>query len=157
MCVKLELDRPAFPLPIVDGQPNLAATAPIAASSVHDDATPQLLFDNDGDTAWEADIDDEVNALDPDLGEPKLLGSLSLAERGERVYWNHAYNLELKVRSDERAEWQTVLKHIGTLGGPPILGFPPIHARYVRLELGKLRAQHPLQVSELRLFAPLEP
>jgi len=97
-----------------------------------------------------------VNALNLDLGERKSVSSLSLAERGQRVYWNHVYHLELKVRGSESSEWQSVLKHTGTLGGPPILDFPPVTARYLRLELGKTRPQHPLQVSELRLFPPLK-
>jgi len=154
-CVKLEIDRPAFPLPLEDGQPNLAATARITPSSVHGIDTPQLLFDNSGDTAWETELTDTVNALDFDLGEPKLIGSLSLSECGQRQLWNHAYQLELKVRNDEHGQWQTVLKHTGTLGGPPILDFRPASARFVRLELTKF-GPHPLQVSELRLFAPLE-
>ena len=53
-------------------------------------------------------------------------------------------------------EWQSVLKHTGTLGGPPILDFQPVRARFVRLEFGTFRP-HPLEVSELRLFGPLEP
>ena len=155
VCVRLDLDRPAFPLPLVDGQPNLAAGARLTPSSVQGDAAPHLLFDNNGDTAWETELGDTANTLDLDLGEPKLIGSLSLAERGQRVYWNHWYKLELKARNEEHDEWQTILAHTGMLGGPPIFGFAPVRARYVRLEFGKFRP-HPLQVAELRLFAPLE-
>ncbi len=152
----LELDRPAFPLPLVDGQTNLATTARLIPSSAHANATPQLLFDNDGDTAWETELGDTVNALDIDLGESKLIASLSLSERGQRQLWNHAYKLELKTRADSNSQWQTVLTHTGTLGGPPILDFKPVRARFVRLELTKF-GPHMLQISELRLFAPLEP
>jgi len=154
VCVRLELDRPAFPLPLVDGQPNLAATARLAPSSIHAAAAPQLLFDNNGDTAWETELSDTVNALDLDLGESKRIGSLSLSERGQREFWNHAYKLELKARNEAHGEWQTILSLTGMLGGPPILDFKPVLARYVRIELGKFRP-HPLQLSELRLFAPL--
>jgi len=156
VCVKLELDRPAFPLPLVDVQANLAATARLSPSSVLGSAATQLLFDNDGDTTWETEPGDTLNALDMDLGESRLLGSLSLSERAPRQFWNNAYKLELKTRDDPNGEWQTVLKHTGTLGGPPILDLKPVRARYVRLELAKFRP-HPLQISELRLFAPLEP
>ena len=96
-----------------------------------------------------------MNALDIDLGEPKLIGSLSLSERGQREFWNHAYRLALKARLDEQGEWQTVLKHTGTLGGPPILDFKPFRARFVRLEFGKF-GSYPLEIAELRLFPPLE-
>jgi hypothetical protein len=48
-----------------------------------------------------------------------------------------------------------VLKHTGTLGGPPILDFAPVRARFVRLELAKF-GSYPLEISELRLFPPLE-
>ena len=135
---------------------SLAATARLKPSSVQGSATPQRLFDNDGDTAWETAPDDRASSIELDLGEPKLIGSLSLSERGQRVDWNHAYKLELKVSTDEQGEWQSVLKHTGTLGGPPILDFKPVRARFVRLELARF-SPHPLQVSELRLFAPLEP
>ena len=153
--VKLELDRPAFSLPLVDGQLNLAATARLTPSSVHGSATPQRLFDNNGDTAWETEPDDKVNSLEFDFGEPKLISSLSLSERGQRESWNHAYRVELKARLDEHGEWQTVLKHTGTLGGPPILDFKAVRARFVRLEFGKF-GSYPLEIAELRLFPPLE-
>ena len=151
ICVKLELDRPALSLPLIDGQPNLAAAARITASSIHGNATPDLLFDNNGETAWEPALSDKSNTLDFDLGAVKLIGSLSLAEHGQRINWNHAYKLELKIRNDKGSEWQTILKHTGMLGGPPILEFSPVRARFVRLEITRFRP-HPIQISELRLL-----
>jgi hypothetical protein len=158
--VKLELDRPAFDLPVVDGQFNLAAQARIRPSSVRDNDPRRWgvhnLFDNQGHTVWDTDPADPISALDMDLGESQWIGSAAIAQRSVPEGYNAWFNLDLKVRESEQDEWQTVVHLYSSLGRPPILEFEPVRARFVRLEITKPGRQQPIQVAELRLFAPLE-
>jgi len=70
------------------------------------------------------------------------------------VGWNHGFKVEIKARATPAAEWQSLKKHNGMLGAPPILALPVTSARYVRIEITK-KSGVALQVAELRLFAPL--
>jgi alpha-L-fucosidase len=156
--VQLELDRPAFALPVLDAQPNLAAQARATASSIRDGNPagfgPQHLLDADGDTAWESDAGETTSTLELDLGETKSIAGLAFAERAQRVGWNHGFKVEIKARATPDAEWQSSKKYNGMLGAPPILALPVTSARYVRIEIVK-KSGVALQVAELRLFGPL--
>jgi hypothetical protein len=158
--VKLELDRSAFALPIVDGQANLATSARITPSSIRENDPQrwgtQFLFDNLGDTAWDSAPGEMHSTLEFDLGSAKMIGSASFAQMAQRDGWNQVFEYELKVREDEHGDWRTAYKNSSPLGGIPVLEFNPVRARFVRLEMVKRWKQVPAELGELRLFAPLE-
>ena len=157
VCVRLDLDKTAYDLPIIDGQPNLLLDAHAKASSVKDkdESTYGIhtLFDNKGETAWETPKTDTLCTLEFDLGQLKTIASLSLSEKGQIENWNHGVTIRLKIKQNESDDWQPVLQHNGAIGSPPILSFKPQDARFVRIDIRK-RASFELQLAELRLFGP---
>jgi hypothetical protein len=113
------------------------------------------LFDQLGDTAWDPDGDDLTSWLDFDLGQVRTIGSASFSQRSQRLGWHQYFRYELKTRVSESGPWQPVYQANSCLGGIPVLELNPVRARYVRLEIVKPRRQVPVQLAELRLFAPL--
>jgi alpha-L-fucosidase len=157
--VKVVIDCPAFELPVMDGQPNLAEKALITVSSIRDGAQESWgvknLFDNQGYTVWDSDPSEQVSRLDIDLGEVQWVGSAAIAQRSVPDGYNAWFTLELILSVDEDSGWQTIVRQYSSLGRPPILEFAPVQARFVRLEIAKTGRQQPIQVAEFRLFAPL--
>ena len=158
ICVKLDIDRPAFYLPLIDVQQNLALQASINVSGVRNKndnlCGPQMLFDNKGETAWETEASDTTGYIEFDFGKPVPVGSLSIAEKGQTEGWNHRLYMALKVKSHLSDEWKLILEQNGVLGAPPVLVFNPVNTRFLKVEFKKT-STFPLQVAELRLFAPL--
>lgn len=158
ICVKLDLDKTAFDLPILEGQPNLLANAKIKASHIKDNNVEkygiQGLFDNKGETAWETGKTDTLVTLEIDLGKIMPLSALSLAEKGQIENWNHGVDIRLKIKKNQTANWQQVLQHKGAIGAPPILNFDKTEAQYVSIEIRK-RNSFELQIAELRLFGSM--
>ncbi len=158
-CVKLDLDKPAFDLPILDGQVNVLAAAGVKASAIKEDNVEKFgtagLFDNLGETAWETPKTDTLCTLEFDLGKLTTLTALSLAEKGQIEGWNHGCDIRLKTRASTSAEWQQVIRHQGAIGAPPILQFAATAAQFVKLEIRK-RPSFELQIAELRLFGPIK-
>ena len=158
VCVKLQLDRDALPLPVVDGQTNLAVASRITPSSVRDNDSKRwgtsLLFDNRGDTAWDTAPGEKRSTLHFDFGKPKWIGSASLAQINQRDGWSGVFDYELKTRESKESGWNTAFKATGPLGQFPVLEFTPVRARYAQLILVK-HSHSPVQLGELRLFAPL--
>lgn len=156
--IRLTLDQPAFSLPLKDVQLNMAAKSKIRVSSIrnNDEAQygPALLFDNKGETAWQDNRDDTLSTVHFTLESPAVISGLALSERGQTEEWGHSFSLRLKVRNSEQEPWKMVLQHEGMLGAPPVLSFAKTTARFVQLEIHK-EAGLQLQISELRLFAPL--
>jgi alpha-L-fucosidase len=159
-CVKLELDRPAFGLLVIEGQTNLAAAARLSPSSIRDNDVrrwgAQNLFDNDGNSAWDTGSDDLTSVLDIDLGEPKWIGSAAISQRAVPDGYNGWFDYQIKARVDGLSEWKTVIERTNCLGCPPVLEFDPVKARWVRLEIKKMDKQQPVQVAEFRLFPPVD-
>ena len=155
LCVKLELDRAAYDLPIMDAQTNLAVHAHIVASSVRSGWAVAGLFDNLGDTAWDPDGEGLLSALDFDFGQVERIGSVSFSQRTQSLGWHQSYQYELKSRNSENEPWQSVYQGRTCLGGIPVLELQPIRARYLRLEIIKPRNNVPVQLAELRIFTPL--
>ncbi len=158
-CVKLELDRGALDVPVVDGQVNLAASARITPSSVRDNDLshwgPALMLDNRGETAWDPDGDSLQSSLDIDFGRVQEIGSVSFSQRTQRLSWHQYFHYELKTRELDSGPWTTVHKGQSCLGGVPIIDFAPTRARYLRIEFTKPRKQVPVELAELRVFAAL--
>lgn len=155
LCVKLELDRAAVDLPVVDAQANLATSARITPSSVRSGWGVEGLFDNLGDTGWDPDGDDLASSLDFDLGEVQPVGGMSFSQRTQRLGWHQYFRYELKARDSESEPWQSVYKGHSCLGGVPVLELNPVKARYLRLEMVKPRKTVPVELAELHIFAPL--
>jgi alpha-L-fucosidase len=157
--VKVELDRPALDLPLVDGQANLAANARVVPSSVRGGDAARwgvpFLFDDLGDTAWDSDDDPPTSFLEIDLGEPRPVGSVSFSQRTQRLGWHPWFTYELKARTSPDEPWRSVYRGSSCLGGVPVLEIEPVRARHLRLELMRPRPLAPVQLAELRVFAPL--
>ena len=157
--VKVELDRPALDLPLVDGQANLATAARVTPSSVRGGDAARwgvpFLFDDLGDTAWDPDDHPLASFLEMDLGEPRPVGSVSFSQRTQRLGWHPWFTYELKARTSPDEPWRSVYRGSSCLGGVPVLEIEPVRARQLRLELVRPRPLAPVQLAELRVFAPV--
>ncbi len=151
--VKLELDRAALSLPVVDGQANLAATARVSPSSVRSGFAVESLFDNLGETAWDPEGDDLASSLEFDLGQVQAVGGMSFSQRTQRSSWHQYFRYELKARSSQSEPWQSVYQGHSCLGGVPVLELKNLRVRLLRLELIKPRLGVPVQLAELRIFS----
>lgn len=158
ICVKLDLDKTVYDLPIIEGQSNLLKNIKVKASSVKNNDEKQYgtkaLFDNKGETAWETAKTDTLCTLEFDLGKLSDVASFSLSEKGQVENWNHGVDIRLKIKEKETDDWQQVLQHKGAIGSPPILNFQPQKARFVKIEIRK-RNSFELQIAEMRLFGLL--
>jgi alpha-L-fucosidase len=158
-CVKLELDRPALDVPIVESQENLAASGRVTPSSVRNsDPThwgTALLFDNRGGTAWDPAGTGLDSSLEFDFGRVREIGSVSFSQRTQRLGWHQYFHYELKAREADTGPWTTVYKGHSCLGGIPVIELTPVRARYFRIEFTKPRKDVPVDLAELRIFAPL--
>jgi hypothetical protein len=149
-CIKLELDADAFELPIMEGQRNLAASASITVGNRKDPQTKNL-FDQDGETAWESNLQDTLCTLDFDFGVKEKVTAFSMAEKGQITKWSHWLDTRLYFFDDRKGSWELAKHHNGMLGTPPVIGFPEVETSKVRIEFRK-KPTYVLQVSELRLF-----
>jgi alpha-L-fucosidase len=156
LVVKLELDREAFALPVIEGQANLAAGAVVTPSTVRAGWPVANLFDNLGDTAWDPDGEDLSASLEFDLGKAQAVGGVSFSQRTQRLGWHQYFRYELKARGSESEPWQIVYQGHSCLGGVPVIELKGIQARYLRLEFTKPRKGVPVQLAELRIFGGLE-
>ena len=150
--VKLELDRDALALPVIDGQLNLAEKAPTQASSVRQGWPVSNLFDNDGDTAWDVDRDADSASLDIDLGSKRTITGVSFSQRSQRNSWHSYYRYEVQVRDSDLAPWRTIYNAHSCLGGLPVLEFDPVRTRFVRIRIVKPYKGAPIELAELRVF-----
>jgi len=136
--------------PFRRGHPSgsLARGKPATASDVHGGSVVYAAagaFDDDEETRWATN--DGVSAcwIEVDLGTPQPLARLEVAE------WGRVRRFELLVRDTAEQEWATA--HKGTTLGPKFAAdFPPVRARFVRLNI--LEAEKPPTINEIRLFGP---
>jgi alpha-L-fucosidase len=154
--VKVQLDRAAFALHILDGQTNLAADARVTASSSRKGWPVANLFDNLGETAWDPDDDDPRPHLDFDLGKTQTVGSVSFSQRTQRLGWHQYFRYAVSVKAKEQDPWQRVYEGHSCLGGVPIVELSSVDARYVRLELERPRKGVPVELAELRILGSLQ-
>lgn len=151
LCVRLELDQPALSLPILEAQPNLAATAKFNLTD------PKLahLFDHDGNTAWDPALESLTSALEMDFGQQESIGAISFSQRSQRASWHQYFRYSVQVRNTPAEPWRKVFDAHTCLGGIPILELPPTSARYLRLEWIRPRKDVPLDLAELRITRAL--
>lgn len=152
VAVKLELDREALGLPVVDGELNLAAKAQIRASSVREGWPVSHLFDNDGDTAWDVEREADGASLEIDLGARRTIKAVSFSQRSQRNSWHSHYRYEVQVRESSAEAWRTIYRAHTCLGGIPVLELDPVQARFVRLQIAKPYKGAPVELAELRVF-----
>lgn len=154
LSVRLDLDRNALELPIVEGQTDLAAVARVTASSVRTGWEVSNLFDNLGETAWDPDGSGPAS-LDFDFGRPRAIGGVSFSQHTQRQGWHPYYRYEVKVRGSESEPWRSVYRGHSCLGGVPVIELDRVRARYLRLEIEKPWKSAPVQLAELRIFPAL--
>jgi alpha-L-fucosidase len=155
--VRLDLDRAALDLPVVDGQRNLATAANTTPSAVREGDTWGIagLFDADGESAWDIPADSPRAAIEVDLGAVTSIGALAFAQRSQPEGWNQWFRCEVQARDAADAPWRTVHAGHGPLGGPPVLELDEVRARFVRVDFVRPRPDVPLQLAEFCVFAPL--
>ncbi len=137
--------------PLDAGWATGAATAhkPAKASNVHPGGTcfgADKAVDDDGETRWATSDDTRACWLEVDLLAPTQLGRLVIRELEPRIA-----RFELQARDAEAADWQTI--HQGGKAGKAFeTGFPPVTARYVRLNI--LEATFAPTIWEFQVLPP---
>ena len=131
--VKLELDGPARGLtlpPPASG--SLATGKPASASNFHQkmaEYAPCRAVDDDPNTRWGCDWGTKSAWLAVDLAGPGTFAGAYISEPYGRVQ-----KFELQCRDREDEAWRT-FHHGTTIGEDHRIAFPPVTARYVRLNL----------------------
>jgi len=145
--VKLTFDRSVADIePIRTGPQPLSLGRPAKASGVWPDPYlgPELAVDGDMSTRWGGAPDTKDGWLEVDLGREQTIARLWISEAYDRIE-----QYELEVRSSAKADWQVA--HRGTTAGASHTAtFPPVSARYVRLNIKK--ANHVPTIWEFQVY-----
>ncbi len=152
--IVLELDGPASALaPVavavaVGGGGSLSSGRPARASNVFmklEEFGPGEATDDDASTRWATDSGTKSAWIEVDLGAVQEIGRVGIDE----AYGTRVRRFELQVRAAEGDEWRTCLTGT-TLGGGYEKGFPPVKARWVRLNV--LEATEGPTLNEFRVW-----
>ena len=110
---------------------------------------PERAVDDIYATAWTAGAG-EKPWFEIDLGAAATLG-------GIEVYWGaSALESYRFVSSLDRQTWVDVCRTRHGEGGQDVFAFPPVEARFVRLECGEASAGRAPEIVEVNLYAPDE-
>jgi alpha-L-fucosidase len=136
--------------------PSLSTGKPAKASSVwRSDYDAGKAFDNDDATSWAAAAGASNYWLEVDLGSDELIGRAEIHER----YSFPRYPIQefaIECRSKSRDAWKEIVRGT-TLGIEKTIDFPPVRARYVRLNILKAVPVNGLvAISEVRIWPPLK-
>jgi hypothetical protein len=104
-------------------------------------------FDDDPKTRWSASPKNSKGGawLDVDLGREELIGRVTIMETYTRVR-------EFAVERKDGETWKPIVKG-ARIGRELNLEFPPVKARFVRLNL--LKAENIPSIDEFRIYPPL--
>ena len=119
---------------------------PVKASSVWGPGYEvDQAFDGDETTRWGAAPDSRSGWLEIDLGKETQIGRAIVMELG--FHRTQEFVIEYKAGD----EWKT-LHHGTTIAGRRVYDFPPVNARYVRLNI--LKASEVPTIEEFQLYPP---
>ena len=126
---------------------SLAQGKPLKASSQFNEPGYDAPRANDGDlkTRWASDYGARSGWLEIDLGEEQELAAAMIAE----IEWPETREFAIEVKQGEA--WQEVARGT-TIGACKELEFPPVKARYVRLNI--LKAAMAININEFQVFGP---
>lgn len=144
--IALTLDRPAEALaPIVSIDPAIVSQGKPASASGewNADYSAAMAFDGSDATRWGGVPDSRSGWLEVDLGAPTLIDRVAISE----APWNRVQRFTLEAL--EGGEWRTL--HEGTTLGDFRVGFPPVMAERVRLNV--LEASEVPTIWEFQVFA----
>jgi alpha-L-fucosidase len=145
--VKLTLDRSAMTIPpVIIACESLAAGKPATASSVLEPTekhVPGNAFDENPHSHWVTAPGTKQAVVEVDLQKPYRLGRAVIQE----TYPGRIKNFRLEYKQGD--QWKAIV-HGQYIGRERRIEFPPVEARYVRLNI--LEAAHPPAIQELKLF-----
>ena len=128
---------------------SLAAHKPAEASSVHPQGTifgGDKAVDDDTETRWATSDETRACWLEVDLLREESIGRIGISELDPRIT-----KYEILVKSRKEDPWKTA--HSGGKAGKKFAcDFPPVKARYVRLNI--LEATNSPTIWEFQLFPP---
>lgn len=127
----------------------LTAGKPARASSVHGNNTQyggDKAVDGDRNTRWATSDETRACTLDVDLLNDERIGRVAISELEPRIT-----KFQIEYRTDESQPWQVALS--GNKAGKAFNAkFPPVKARYIRLNI--LDATFAPTIWEFELFPP---
>ena len=127
--------------------PPLSSQRPASASSVHAQGTtfgPDRAVDDDPDTRWATADGTRECWMEVDLGAPKHVGRVAIAEFTPRIK-----EFTIQTRNLPEETWRETYRGVGV--GKDI-GFPAVEARFVRLHI--LDATDSPTLWEFQVLAP---
>ncbi|MEI6178246.1 MAG: discoidin domain-containing protein, partial [Verrucomicrobiota bacterium] len=126
---------------------SLAQSKPIKASSQFNEPGYDAPRANDGDlkTRWASDYGARSGWLEVDLGEVKEIAGVMISE----IEWPETREFAIEVKQGE--SWKEIARGT-TIGACKELEFPPVKARFVRLNI--LKAAMAVNINEFQVFAP---
>lgn len=150
--VAIEIDQPAFDLPVLPGQASLADGCVVTASSVKDDNTqeygPEQVIDGNPETYWEAKPANKDCWIEIEFDKPEWVGKAMLAQLPS---WCPLKSCKLQYQKD--GVWKTAYKgNSSFLGKPPVIVFEPFYSSRLRVEITKAASR--LNLCDLKLFPP---
>ncbi len=122
---------------------------PATASDVHGNQTefgPDKAVDDDMSTRWATNDATRTCWLQVDAGQPSTVSRIILSEFAPRIR-----KFQIEYKSNEADPWQIAL-HGTTVGDNYHASFPPVSARYFRLNI--LDASDSPTIYEFEAFAP---
>lgn len=128
---------------------SLTAGKPAEASNVHGNSTEfggDKACDGDRNTRWATDDATRACTLEVDLLKDEAIGRVAISELQARIT-----KFQIEYRGDRNAPWQTAYAG-GKAGTDFRADFPPVSARYVRLNI--LDASFAPTIWEFELFPP---
>lgn len=131
---------PPPPVPLSQGKP-------VKVSSQFDQPGYNAARAVDGDlaTRWASDFAARSGWIETDLGEEKEIGRVWIAE----IEWPETREFAIEIKQGDT--WIAVA-HGTTIGADKEIVFPPVKARFVRLNV--LKAERPININEFQVFAP---
>jgi len=134
-------------LPPRETAPDLARGKRAFASSTSGDLRPELAFDDNIATRWQAQSSDD-QWLAVDLGAPQRIGRVHLG-------WEAANASEYRIEvSDDGQNWRPVYATTESQGDEEDIAFAPVEARYVRVFAVKRATQFGASLQDFEVRAP---
>ena len=142
--VKLELDRSALDLPVLNPGSGIKASASNVYQGEDAEFGPAQAFDNDAHTRWATDTGTKQAWLAADFGRPVKLASVQIQEAAP--YAGRVTQFDFQYRAE--GTWKTIFS--GTqIGAHFQKQFPPVTAQEFRLNI--LNATEGPTIAEMEL------
>ena len=134
------------PAPIAKPPPSLSQGRQVTVSSQFDQPGYEAAKAVDGDskTRWASDFAARSGWHEVDLGEEKRIRRVWLSE----IEWPETREFAIEIKQGDA--WREIARGT-TIGTNKEILFPPVKARFVRLNV--LKAEHAVNINEFQVFA----